>query len=148
MKIKVVFLQDSKYGKRWQIKDVSIPFFKNVLYPNKFAVKVDSAEWKRFLKKLEEKSIEHQKEVKKIKEILNDLKNNWLTLIRKQTPKWHFYNKIFPQDISEEILKKYWLKIPKEKIILDDKIEEPGEYKVKIDFHWVKWEFRLIAKWE
>lgn len=143
MKVKVVFIKDTKWGKRWEVKDVSAAMFKNILFPQKLAFKVDSSEWKNFLKKLEKNNLEHQKQIDLLKKIVQDLSVNPLIFKKKVSPKWHLYDKITPQDISEAILKKYWLKIPKDKIKLPHKIDTPGVYPVTIDWHNIKWEIKV-----
>ena len=56
MKIKVVFLKDSKWGKRGEIKEVAPALFKNVLKPQKIAAEYWSAEAKNLLNKINKKN--------------------------------------------------------------------------------------------
>lgn len=148
MKIKVVFLKDSKWWKRWQIKEVSPALFKNVLKKQQIAAEINSPEAKSLLQKIEKKQKEHEKQIEKLKEIIKKIKNDWLTIKRKVTPKGHLYDKVTEKDIAETILKQFWIKIPKEKIKLSHTIDMPGIYPFSINWLWIEEDLQVNIVWE
>ena len=143
MKLKVIFLKDSKWGKIGEIKEVAPAFFKNVLQKQKIATEINSPEAKSLLSKIQKREKQHKQQVEKLKEIIQKLKTNNLTIKRKVTPKGHLYDKVTEKNISEEILKHFWLKIPKEKIKLNHTIDMPGLYPFTIDWLGVKQELKV-----
>ncbi len=146
MKIKVVFLKDNKWWYRGQIKQVAPALFNNVLKPQGLAVKADSAEAKNLLSKIQKQQSQHEKEIQTIKNLIQQLSQNPLTIEKNLTPWWHFYDKIDSKEISEIIIKQYWIKIPTDKIKLKEKINQPWEYDFKISFHWIDANLKLIVK--
>ena len=104
MKLKVIFLQDSKWGKRWEIKEVAPALFKNVLQRQKIAAEINSLEAKSLLAKIQKREKQHKQQVEKLKKIINKLKVEPLTIKRKVTPKGHLYDKVTEKDICEQIL--------------------------------------------
>ncbi len=148
MKIKVVFTKDCKRWHRWEIKEVAPALFNNVLSKQWVAVKFWSAEANNILNKIQKQEKKHEEEVKKFTEIVNELAKNWLTIEKSLTPAGHFYEKIDNKHISEYILEKFKYKIPADKIILKEKINQPGEYQFEISGHWIKKTIKLIVKWK
>lgn len=143
MKIKVIFLQDCKWGKRWEIKEVSPALFKNILEKQKLASKLWTPEANALLNKIKNKEKQLEKQTEKLNQIIKSLKENPLEIRRKVSPKWHLYNKVSEKDISEEIIKKFWFKIPKDKIKLNHIIDTPGIYPVKINYLWINENFKI-----
>ncbi len=147
MKIKVIFLKDCKWGKRGEIKEIAPALFKNVLKKQKLAAEIWTPEANALITKLKNKEKQTEKQIEKLKEILNILKNNPLQIKRKISPKWHLYDKVSEKDIVEEILKKFWFKIPKDKVKLNHIIDTPWLYPVKLNYLGINEEFEVDVIW-
>ena len=146
MKIKVVFVKDCKWGHRWEIKEVAPALFNNVLSKQWVAVKYWSAEANNILNKIKKQEEKHEKEIQIFQDLLNKLATNWLTIEKKLTPGWHFYDKVDSKEISNAILRQYWIKIPHDKIKLKEKINQPGQYEIEIWGHWLKKKIKIVIK--
>lgn len=141
--MKVIFIKDSQYWKKWEIKEVSFALANNVLIPQKIALNVDSTEWKNFINKLNSEKEKKEKIEKKIENEIEKLIKTWLKLKKKINQKWYLFEKINDNSLKKIInINEIKIKLPHEiqlpwiyhaKIIYKDK-----EYDLVIDIEWIQ----------
>ena len=130
--MKVIILENIKnLGRKYEVKDVKMGFFKNYLLPKKLAKILDksSIAWLEKNKEIIQK--EREKEMKMINKIANDIKNLNLVIFVKVGEKGQLFEKVNNTTIIKELNYLIDYKLNKKQVIVEP-IKKIGEYKVKI----------------
>lgn len=130
--MKVIFLKDVKgQGKKGEVKEVSDGYGRNFLIAKGLAREATSGNVKEIeaIKKSEQKRKED--ELKKAKELANNLEEMTLTIKSKAGENGRLFGAVTSKQIADE-LKKASVIIDKRKIILDDPIRTLGVTQVQI----------------
>lgn len=130
--MKVILLKDiKKLGKKFEVKDVSSGYARNLLLPNGSAIIADKESLKRLedqkmieIKKTEEKQKENE-------EIIKELNNKTIKIETKIGEEGQLFESINEQKISDK-LKEMDFNVDKSEIEIDEPIKHQGEYLVKI----------------
>lgn len=132
--MKVVLLEDiDKIGKKYETKEVKDGHARNFLIP-KGLVKIatpEAVEWANMQKEILEKKAEE--DLSKIQKVASEMEGLEVTMSVKIGEKDQLFEKIAEQKISEK-LKEMGFNIKKSQIMLENPIEEIGEFPVKIKF--------------
>jgi len=132
--MKVVLLQDiEKIGKKFEVKEVKDGYVRNFLLP-KGLVKIATPEIMEWAS-MQAESLEHKAEegLKEIQETASKMDGLEVVISTKVGEKDELYEKITAQKIVDKV-KELGFKIKKEQVILENPIEEIGEFPVKIKF--------------
>lgn len=145
-KIKIILLQNyPKLGNKWTIAEVSLPLFQNVLLPKWIAKKADSNTLNNVAQQEQKKQNDHKKLLDWITHLIEKLKP-WLQIFRQADSNWHLYAKVDEKDINQEIFSQFKIRLPKETILLEKKIETLGESSFKIVFETIKSNINISVK--
>jgi large subunit ribosomal protein L9 len=130
--MKVVLLQNvDKVGKKFEIKEVKDGYARNFLLPNSLAkiATEEVVEWAAMQREaLEKQAVEGLKEIQELASKIDGLE---VIISTKVGEKNELYEKINQQKIADKI-KEMGFKIKKDQVVLENPIEEVGEFPVKI----------------
>ena len=131
--MKIILLKDIKnFGKAHDIKNASIGYAKNYLFPQNLAILASE----QALKILSEKKKNEEKRKEEIRTMMRamaeKLKNVVLEISEKSTDEGNLFGSIEGQKIAE-LLKEKKFDIKKEQILLQSPIKKIGEYSVKLN---------------
>ncbi|HLO12667.1 MAG TPA: 50S ribosomal protein L9 [Pseudoneobacillus sp.] len=134
--MKVIFLKDVKgKGKKGEVKNVADGYAQNFLLKQGLAVEANQAAVSTLAaqkKKEEKKAEEELEEAKRLKEEIEKLT---VELTAKSGEGGRLFGSITTKQISEELQKKFNLKIDKRKMELNDAIRTLGVTKVPVKLH-------------
>jgi large subunit ribosomal protein L9 len=132
----VILLQTvSGLGTIGSIAKVRSGYFRNYLFPRKYAILANSSNMKSFEKKKEELiKIEEAKE-KKALELSEKFEGISISLKETVSHDGLLYGSVGNRDISEALLSQHNINVEHNKIALSKKIKELGEYEVSIQLH-------------
>jgi large subunit ribosomal protein L9 len=134
--MKVIFLKDVKgKGKKGEVKNVADGYAQNFLIKQGLAVEANLAAVSSLnaQKKKEEKMAEQELiEAKKLKE---ELEKVTVELTAKSGEGGRLFGSITTKQISDELLKKFNIKIDKRKMELNDAIRTLGFTKIPVKLH-------------
>ncbi|MDD3969690.1 MAG: 50S ribosomal protein L9 [Candidatus Pacebacteria bacterium] len=130
--MKVILLKDiKKLGKKFEVKDVSSGYARNLLLPNGSAIIADKESLKRLedqkmieIKKTEETQKENEK-------IVKELNNKTIKIETKIGEEGQLFESINEQKISDK-LKELGFNVDKSNIEIDEPIKRQGDHLVKI----------------
>ncbi|MGC9031242.1 MAG: 50S ribosomal protein L9 [Minisyncoccia bacterium] len=145
--MRVILLKDiENLGKKYDIKEVKEGYAKNFLIP-KGLVKIADKNTLKWLEKEKEKiKKEEEQKIKYFKDLKESLTNLNIEIEVKVGKNGEFFEKINNQKIANR-LKELGYNVEKSYIILKEKIEKIGDYKVKIKLPYnLETEFNLIIK--
>jgi large subunit ribosomal protein L9 len=134
--MKVIFLKDVKgKGKKGEVKNVADGYAQNFLIKQGLAVEANQAAVSSLnaQKKKEEKMAEQELiEAKKLKE---ELEKVTVELTAKSGEGGRLFGSITTKQISDELLKRFNIKIDKRKMELNDAIRTLGFTKIPVKLH-------------
>ncbi len=134
--MKVVLNKDIKgIGKKLDIVEVSEGYARNYLLPRKIATIADNKSLSETKTKLEAKQFKKNTEIEIAKEKKSTLEKGFLEFRRKIGDNNKLFGSVTEKEISEEIEKKFNIKIDKKKISLKSPIKEVGSYFAKIKLY-------------
>lgn len=144
--MKVVLLEDiENIGKKYELKEIKDGYVRNFLLP-KGLVKIatpEVVEWAGIQKEVLEKRAEEN--LTKIQKVASEMDGLEVTILVKIGEKSQLFEKITEQKISEK-LKEMGFTIKKTQIVIENPIEEVGEFPVKIKFdHNLETEITVIV---
>lgn len=130
--MKVILLRDiKKLGKKFEVKEVSPGYARNLLIPNGYAILAD----KQSLKRLEiQKNIEMKKTEERQKEnekMIKELEGKEIKIDTKIGDKGQLFETINEQKIADK-LKEMGFAVEKSNIEINEPIKCQGEYLVKL----------------
>jgi len=130
--MKVILLRDiKKLGKKFEVKEVSPGYARNLLIPNGYAILAD----KQSLKRLEsQKNIEMKKTEERQKEnekMIKELEGKEIKIDTKIGEKGQLFETINEQKIADK-LKEMGFAVEKSNIEINEPIKCQGEYLVKL----------------
>ena len=130
--MKVILLRDiKKLGKKFEVKEVSPGYARNLLIPNGYAILAD----KQSLKRLEsQKNIEMKKTEERQKEIekmIKELEGKEIKIDTKIGDKGQLFETINEQKIADK-LKEMGFVVEKSNIEINEPIKCQGEYLVRL----------------
>lgn len=144
--MKVILLKDvENLGKKYEIKEVSDGYARNFLIPRGLAKKADekSIKWAQTQKEKERKKAEE--ELKKIQQIASSMDGIEVVIPVKTDTEGHPFESVSAQKIAEK-LKEMGFDVKKNQVVLEERIKELGEFKIKIRFpHNLEAEIKLIV---
>jgi len=132
--MKVVLLQNiEKVGKKFEVKEVKDGYARNFLIPRGLAkiALPEVLEWANMQKENLEKKAEES--LKEIQEVATKIDGFEVNIPVKIGDKGQLFEKITEQKIAEK-LKEQGFEVKKEQIIMENPIEELGEFPLKIKF--------------
>jgi large subunit ribosomal protein L9 len=134
--MKVIFLKDVKgQGKKGEVKNVSDGYAQNFLIKQGLAVEANQTAVSTLnaqKKKEERRAVEELEEAKKLKEQIEKIT---VELSAKSGEGGRLFGSITTKQISDELQKKFNLKIDKRKMELNDAIRTLGHTKVPVKLH-------------
>lgn len=147
-KIQVILLQNvAGYGNKWTLVEVSVPYAKNVMIPKWLAKIADSQTLNSIQQAQQKKQKDEEKRATNLNLIFDRINQQWwLVIARQATEQNKLYDKIDAKDIAGHFLQKFKMKISKDSVKLDWKLEELGEYLIQIEIDWVKRDIKLIVQ--
>ena len=130
--MKVILLRDiKKLGKKFEVKEVSPGYARNLLIPNGYAILADKQSLKRLesqkniqMKKTEERQKENEKMIK-------ELEGKEIKIDTKIGEKGQLFETINEQKIADK-LKEMGFAVEKSNIEINEPIKCQGEYLVKL----------------
>ena len=130
--MKVILLRDiKKLGKKFEVKEVSPGYARNLLIPNGYAILADKQSLKRLesqknieMKKTEERQRENEKMIK-------ELEGKEIKIDTKIGDKGQLFETINEQKIADK-LKEMGFAVEKSNIEINEPIKCQGEYLVKL----------------
>jgi large subunit ribosomal protein L9 len=130
--MKIILLRDiKKLGKKFEVKEVSPGYARNLLIPNGYAILAD----KQSLKRLEsQKNIEMKKTEERQKEnekMIKELEGKEIKIDTKIGDKGQLFEAINEQKIADK-LKEMGFVVEKSNIEINEPIKCQGEYLVKL----------------
>jgi large subunit ribosomal protein L9 len=134
--MKVIFLKDVKgKGKKGEVKNVADGYAQNFLIKQGLAVEANQSAVSSLAaqKKKEEKMAE--KELEEAKRLKEELEKITVELTAKSGEGGRLFGSITTKQISDELQKKFNLKIDKRKMELNDAIRTLGFTKVPVKLH-------------
>lgn len=147
--MKVILLKNiEKLGKQFEIKEVKDGYARNSLIPEGLAKPAtkEALEWLKSQKEVLEKRAEA--DLKKIQDIVVSIDGLEVPIIVKVGDEGQLFEKITSQKISEK-LKEMGFEVKKNQILLENPIEEIGEYPIKVKFeHNLEAEIKAIINEE
>ncbi len=145
--MKVILLKDiEKLGKKYDVKEVSDGYARNYLIPNDLVkmANLKNMEWLKRVKKEEQEKA--KEELKKIQEKASKIDGYELTISLQIKEDGKFFAPLDTQGILEALKKAGFEEIKKSQIVLENKIEEPGEHLIKIKLpHNLEAEIKVIV---
>jgi len=147
--MKVVLLEDiEKIGKKFDIKEVKDGYARNSLIPRglvKIATE-QAVKWAEMQKEIQKKKAEE--ELKNIQKTASSIEGMEIPISVKVGEKNQLFEKITSQKIAEKI-REAGFNVKKEQILLENPIEETGEFSVKVKFdHNLESEITIIVSEE
>jgi large subunit ribosomal protein L9 len=134
--MKVIFLKDVKgQGRKGEVKNVSDGYAQNFLIKQGLAVEANQSAVSTLnaqKKKEERRAVEELEEAKKLKEQIEKIT---VELSAKSGEGGRLFGSITTKQISDELQKKFNLKIDKRKMELNDAIRTLGHTKVPVKLH-------------
>ena len=130
--MKVIILENiENLGRKYEVKNVKMGFFRNYLLPKKLAKILDksSLTWLEKNKEIIQK--EREEEMKMINKIANDIKNLNLVIFVKVGEKGQLFEKVNNTTIIKELNHLIDYKLNKKQVIVEP-IKKIGEYKIEI----------------
>lgn len=144
--MKIILLKDvAKFGKKYDIKEVSDGHAINMLIPRGFAISATAEAVKRI--NVEKAKIEGERKVHEdlLIKNLKDLDGVTLTINSKTNEKGHLFAGLRREDIVLELKKQTQLEIAPESIELDHPIKEVGDYVINVNSGGRKAKFKMIV---
>lgn len=130
--MKVILLQNlPKLGKRWEVKEVSVGFARNYLFPQKLAKAATPAAIAGLTQKREKETTQAEQELQKTQETASRLDGLEVEIPVKLSPKGVSYNAVSAQTIVDS-LGVLGFQVDKDDVRLDEPIKKTGEYPVTI----------------
>jgi len=147
--MKVVLLEDiEKIGKKFDIKEVKDGYARNSLIPRglvKIATE-QAVKWAEMQREIQKKKAEE--ELKNIQKTASSIEGMEIPISVKVGEKNQLFEKITSQKIAEKI-REAGFNVKKEQILLENPIEETGEFSVKVKFdHNLESEITIIVSEE
>lgn len=146
MKIKVLMLKDVAWvGWKWQIKEVSDTYARNVLIKQWLAKIADKKTIQDYQKKMKHKQEEEMDIKSKKEKAIAWIKENNLTITVSASGDGHLYEKIDIKHIRQEIVSLYWVSFEnKELDFPEKKVNKIWTYDFFIKQNWKK--IKLLLK--
>jgi len=130
--MQIVLTQNCLLGKKGEVKNVKKGFFRNYLFPQKFAVIADKGnlDMAEILEK--KRVIEKEKLVEQAKEVLDKLQGLKIDMKAKVSKGNKLYGSVKDQDVIDEITKASKVSLEKKNLENFKPIKTVGEHKLKI----------------
>jgi large subunit ribosomal protein L9 len=133
MKIKVILREDvERLGKEGEIKEVSLGYFRNFLFPNKLAIEATPANLKELEKKKEILKKKEEKKKEYYKELKEKLSKITLTVSKKVGEEGKIFGSLTKEEIQSLLKEKYGIEVEKRKIEIPQNVRSIGTHKVNI----------------
>src|SRR5574344_2368339 len=134
--MKVIMLQDvKKVGKKGEVKEVSVGFANNFLFPKKLAVAYTQGSINVLAQQKEEERLKDVENTKNAQEIAAKLKD--ITLIFEVTTgvEGKLFGSVSLKQVEEELRSKYGIDIDKRKFITKENINSLGYTRLDINLY-------------
>ncbi len=143
--MRVILLQDvEKVGKKYEIKNVASGYARNFLIPKGLAKPAteEAIKWVQVQKEVREKKAEE--ELKRTQELASRIDGLEVMIPVKVGEEGQLFESITLQKISEK-LKELGFEVGKNQIILEQPLQELGEFPIKVKFeHNLEIEIKVI----
>ncbi len=145
-KLQVILLQNVKwYWNKWNLVEVSAAYAQNVLFRQWLAKLADSTSINNIKQAEDKKHRDHDKQLKHIYDLLEQIENNWWLKIEKQaTAMNHLYDKIDSKEIAKFVVMNYHVKLPDSSFKMD-KIETIWEFTINFQYEDIKKKIKVIV---
>lgn len=146
-KIQVIMLMDVKnIWRKNEILNVAPAYAKNVLIAKWYAKIADKNVIDKVAADQRKKQATHDTLATQVEQMVQSLKESWLSIEWKVSPAGKLYAKIDIKTIAQELTKKFWFTIDSTRL-KSDKMDHAGEYEIKITFEKIKSSFTLTIIW-
>ena len=134
-KVQALLLKPVKWlGNAWEIVPVAMQYLKNVLMPQKLAVKADETLINTISQKNAKKVATKKNEKETMSSLMEMIAEKWLTISMKATDADTLYGKVDNKTIAKEIHTAYDVSIAPKYITLPDVIKSIGEFSFSITY--------------
>ena len=145
--MKVILLKDnSKIGKKGDIKQVADGYATNYLIPNKIAAPATGTAIKQAgeMQKKVEKEIKNKE--KEIKKFVSKLENKSITLVKEASDKGKLFAAVTVDEILDTVKKDLNLVVNKAEVSINEHIKEIGDHDVKLKIGPANISFKIKIK--
>ena len=132
--MRVILIQDvENLGKKYEVKEVKDGYARNFLIPRKLAKIATSEilEWASIQRETQKKRAEES--LKEVQETASKMDGLEVSIVVKVGDKDQLFEKITEQKIADKI-KEMGFNVKKDQIIIENPIEEIGEFPLKVKF--------------
>lgn len=130
--MKVIFLKDvRKVGRRFEEKEVSDGFARNMLIPQGLAVPIGSPEARKVLEEKKNEGIKKAREGDKLHQHIAELSKAPIVIKARSNEKGHLFEKITAKKLSILLRKERGVDIGEDNLIIDT-LKEVGTHEIPI----------------
>lgn len=132
--MKLILLKDvPRLGQQYEVVDVSDGYANNYLLPQKLAERATEKKIAELDARKEKLQAEKDAYVAGLKETLDSMSENDLTMTAKADDQGNLYKKIQAPDIAKALQEELSIELPETAIMLESPITEVGEHDVTIE---------------
>lgn len=143
--MKVILLRDvPKVGRKYEVKDVSDGYARNMLFPRKWAEPATAERVKSYEKKVALDREKREGERESLKASIASLSEETIETTAKADERGHLFKKLRAIDVVRLIKESKSIEIPEECITLDAPIAEAGEHAIPLEYEGAKSAVTLI----
>lgn len=145
-KVKVLLLKPLiNKGNAGDVVEVKLHFAQQVLIPSETAVIYDKQAQNQHEAHMKKVAAHKAEITSKVKAMLETLTNEWVTFEKQATDNETLYDSITERSLAQYLMHTYNINITAQNIVLDDKIEQLGEYTVQFAYENIKGSFPLTV---
>lgn len=134
--MKVILLSDVKnVGKKGEIKEVADGYARNFLIRNRLAVEATKGSMQVLDKQKQDAAELEAQKVKDAQALKEEIEKLTLTFKVKVGKEGRVFGTVSTKQITDELLKRYQLKVEKRKFVDTDNLATLGYHNVKIELH-------------
>jgi len=142
--MKVILLSDvAKVGKKYDVKDISSGFARNLLIPKGLAKPATSEALRAVENLRKQKDAEAKLRNELLHQSLSSLYGKTITMVKKATGDGHLFGGIGADDIVALVKEKERIELLPDFIVLEKAIKTTGEHKIPVRVGDMKGEFTL-----
>ena len=143
--IEVIMLQNDKHlGEKYEIVRVKPIFARNVLFPNKIAIRADKEAKNNYAQKMEAAKVSREKKAASLEDLFSKIAaDEGIEIIRKANKDNTLYAKVDENDIVDKIKEVYGMEVEPHLFKLKKKLSEVGIYAVAFAYNNLKREITV-----
>lgn len=138
-KVKVLLLKP--LINKWnagEVVEVKLHFAQQVLVPNEVAVIYDKQAQNQHEAHMKKVAAHKAEIISKVKAMVEIISADWITFEKQATDNEALYDSVTDRSIAQYLMQTYHLSLTAQNIVLDEKIEQLGEYTVQFVYDAIK----------